>query len=86
MPTIGQSPVLIGDTIIEVDTLAFVTVIPVLFLQLRFEVEAPQLDIRGTMREIPGVPLEPTCMVNSQQDYHSKPTCRKIKSGLDEGS
>lgn len=49
MLTIGQSPVLIGDTVIEVDTLAFFTVLPIPFLQLRLEVEAPQLDIRGTM-------------------------------------
>jgi len=45
--TVGQLPINIGDTIIEVDTLAF-TVTPVLFPQLRFEVVAvSQIDFLG---------------------------------------
>ena len=37
MLTVGQFPILIGDTIVEVDTLT-ITVVPVYFPQLRFEV------------------------------------------------
>lgn len=49
MLTIGQFPILIGNTIIEVDTLTF-TVTPVSFLQHRFEVVAvSQIDFRGAV-------------------------------------
>lgn len=49
MLTIGQPPVHIGDTIVEVDTLTF-TVPPVLFQQQRFEVVAvSQIDRLGAV-------------------------------------
>ena len=60
MPTVGQFPIHIGNTIVEVDTLT-ITVVAVYFPQLRFEVVAiSQSDFLSAVREINSVPHEPT--------------------------